>query len=121
MEMPPTFSAGDGAAGGDPRSPIPPQPGPDVAALLVQLLDEQRKQTAIAEESQKLLHRILLGELDTLSMADVKAALGCGDRKLDELIEDGELPVFQFAERGPRRIMRDTFRTVLRRWAEARR
>jgi hypothetical protein len=105
MEMPPTFSAGDGAAG------PPPQPGAEVAALLVQLLEEQKKQT-------ELLHRILLGDLDTLSMADVKVALGCGDRKVDELIEDGELPVFQFAERGPRRILRDTFRTVLRRWAE---
>ncbi len=110
MEMPPTFSTGDGAPGVPQRLGS----GADVGELLAALLEEQRRQTALLEQSRHLLHRILLGELDTLDAADVMAALHVGRGKLAELVETGELPMRSVGRR--RLIDRATFRAVLRRW-----
>ena len=121
METPPTFSGGDGAAGS------PPQPGApvDVGAVMLQILEEskrqtaeQEKQTAIAERSEKLLHRILLGDLDQLDSADVMAAIGVARTKLGEMRDDGLLPMYQRPGSERWYIGRDTFRTVVRGWQE---
>ncbi len=116
------MTSGDGhiapaALAGAP-SPQPEGERPDVQLLI---LAEMQKQTKILEGNRALLHRILLGDLDQLDMTDVTLALGCSDRKVRELIQDNELPMYQLANgRGPWRIGRDLFRTVLRRWQDTR-
>ena len=114
MELPRTLLAGDGAPGPAPEAP---GAGVDVGAVLVAILDSSLRQEQEQRAQTALLHRILLGDLDVLTADDVKRALGCGDRKLDELVEAGDLPMFQMKARGPRRILRETFRAVLRTWA----
>jgi len=86
----------------------------DVAALLGELVAESRRQTELLQQQTALLHRILLGELDTLDADDVRAALHVGSTKLDELVADGTLPMRTVGRK--RIIDRQTFRAVLRRW-----
>ena len=98
-------STGDGFGGPAPLGPA----GEDTSALLRELLAEQRR-------TNELLHRIVLGDVDTLDADDVMQALKIGRTKLGEMIDDGELPMQTVGRR--RVIARDAFRAVLRSWMD---
>ena len=92
----------------------------DVAALLAQMLDETRRQTAIMEESRDLLRRIWHGDAAQLSRADIAQVLGVSTSRVDEMISDGIIPTYRLPGRGQKghqRVGWDTLKAIIRSWA----
>lgn len=127
---------GDGQTG-----PVPALPEarsdaarPDVSgdarlAALAALLAEARRQSeilteirdgqaAMRQEHGRLLHRVVLGDVDLLDADDLRLALGVGRTKLAELLADGEIPHTRIgsADKGRVRTTRDALRATIRNW-----